>query len=127
MTYYSTELLKEIKKIDLLTYLQNTNPSELVKVSNDTYCTKTHDSLKISNGLWHWFSRRIGGKTALDYLIKVEGYTFLEAVAKLNNYVNELVPLSNTKPKKEIKEFVLPIKSDNNRLAKNYLIDFLRN
>ena len=37
MTYYSTELLKEIKKIDLLTYLQNTNPSELVKVSNDTY------------------------------------------------------------------------------------------
>ena len=123
MTYYSTELLKEIKKIDLLTYLQNTNPSELVKVSNDTYCTKTHDSLKISNGLWHWFSRRIGGKTALDYLIRVEGYTFLEAVAKLKDYTNELVPLSNPKPKKETKEFALPKKNDNNRCAKKYLIN----
>lgn len=123
MTYFTKEQISKAKEIDLYTYLKEYNPDELVRVSNDTYCTKTHDSLKISNGLWHWFSRRIGGKTALDYLIKVEGYTFLEAVAKLNNYANELVPLSNVKPKKENKEFVLPIKSDNNRIAKNYLIN----
>ena len=72
MTYFTKEQISKAKEIDLYTYLKEYNPDELVRVSNDTYCTKTHDSLKISNGLWHWFSRRIGGKTALDYLIKVE-------------------------------------------------------
>lgn len=58
--------------MDLLTYLQNYEPQELIHVSGGTYCTREHDSLKISNGKWNWFSRGIGGKTALDYLIKVK-------------------------------------------------------
>jgi hypothetical protein len=66
--------------MDLLTYLQNYEPQELIHVSGGTYCTREHDSLKISNGKWNWFSRGIGGKTALDYLIKVKDYSFLEAV-----------------------------------------------
>ena len=40
----------EAKQIDLLTYLQACEPSQLVRVSGSTYCTKEHDSLKISNG-----------------------------------------------------------------------------
>ena len=47
------------------------------------YHTLTHDSLKISNGMWHWFSRGIGGKTALDYLIHVKGMEFVPAVQVL--------------------------------------------
>lgn len=66
--------------MDALTYLQNYEPDELVNVGNGTYTTKTHDSMRISNGLWNWFSRGIGGKTAVDYLINVEGYSFKEAV-----------------------------------------------
>ena len=49
-------------------------------MSGNVYCTKTHDSLRISNGKWCWFSRGIGGYSALDYLIKVNGYSFLEAM-----------------------------------------------
>ena len=49
-------------------------------VSGNVYCTKTHDSLRISNGKWCWFSRGIGGASALDYLIKVNGYSFMEAM-----------------------------------------------
>lgn len=41
---------------------------------------KSHDSLKLSNGKWMWHSRGIGGKTALDFLIKVRGFSFIEAV-----------------------------------------------
>ena len=50
------------------------------RAGSNTYTTRTHDSLKISNGKWMWWSRGIGGRSALDYLIKVEGYSFTEAV-----------------------------------------------
>ena len=65
--YFSPEQIRELKKIDLLTYLQNYEPNELVHISGNNYCTRTHDSLKISNGLWNWFSKGIGGKNAIDY------------------------------------------------------------
>lgn len=52
----------EAKQIDLLTYLKACEPSQLVRVSGNTYCTKEHDSLKISNGKWMWWSRGIGAK-----------------------------------------------------------------
>ena len=70
MAYFTPEDIQQAKQLDLLTYLQIYEPDQLVKVSGDTYCTKEHDSLKISNGKWHWFSRKIGGKTALDYLVR---------------------------------------------------------
>ena len=55
--------------MDLLTYLKNYEPSELVHFGGNTYCTRTHDSLKISNGKWGWFSRGIGGKKSLRFNI----------------------------------------------------------
>ena len=80
MPFIAPELIIQAKQMDLLTYLKNYEPYELVKFSGNTYCTRTHDSLKISNGKWIWWSRGIGGRSALDYLIKVKGYSFLEAV-----------------------------------------------
>ena len=70
MGYVTPEQITKAKELDLLTYLQRYDPHELVHVSGSTYCTREHDSLKISNGKWNWFSRGIGGKTALDYLIR---------------------------------------------------------
>ena len=57
MSYVSPEAIRQAKQMDLLTYLQSYQPDELVKLSGGTYCTRQHDSLKISNGKWHWFSR----------------------------------------------------------------------
>ena len=54
----------------MLTYLKNYETYELVHFSGNTYTTRTHDSLKISNGKWMWWSQRTGGRSALDYLIK---------------------------------------------------------
>ena len=59
MPYISPEVILEAKQIDLLTYLKACEPSQLVRVSGNTYCTKEHDSLKISNGKWMWWSRGI--------------------------------------------------------------------
>ena len=50
MAYATPEENAKAKEMDLLTYLRNYEPGELVKVANGTYCTREHDSLKISNG-----------------------------------------------------------------------------
>lgn len=75
--------IAQAKKWDLLSYLQAYAPQELKKCGWDEYCTVSHDSLKISNGRWNWHSRGIGGRTALDYLVKVCGMGFVEAVEAL--------------------------------------------
>ena len=72
MRYIAAEDVAKAKEMDLLTYLRNYEPQELVHVSGNTYCTREHDSLRISNGKWCWFSQGIGGRSALDYLIKVK-------------------------------------------------------
>ena len=70
MPYIPPSVVREVKRMDLLTYLENYEPYELVHFSGNTYATRTHDSLKISNGKWMWWSQRTGGRSALDYLIK---------------------------------------------------------
>ena len=119
--YIPPELLKKAKEMDLLTYLMNFNPSELVKITEDTYSTKTHDSLIISNNLWHRFSTNEGGKTALDYLIKVEGYSLQEAARIiLNNQNIELKQVPKTE-NKTTKTIVIPIRNNDNKIAIEYL------
>ena len=94
MTFSKSELRKS-REIDLLTFLQQYEPQELVHVAGNTYCTRDHDSLKISNGKWYWFSRGIGGRSALDYLIKVKGIPFTEAVGMILGRAAEMPPVSH--------------------------------
>lgn len=83
MSGVTKEQIAKAKEWDLLSYLQIYEPQEVKKCGGSEYRTAMHDSLKISNGKWHWHSRGIGGKTALDYLIKVRGMEFVEAVGLL--------------------------------------------
>ena len=123
MPYIPPEIVKKAKQIDALTYLQNYEPNELVSIGNGTFCTKTHDSLIISNGLWHWFSKGIGGKSAVDYLIEVEGYSFYNAVQKIINNTQIKAPLVYENNKKEQdRVLVLPQKAENNNKVFKYLM-----
>lgn len=65
--YIPPELVEKAKRMDLLTFFKNYYPEELVQETRTQYCTKTHDSLKMSNGFWNWCSRGIGGKNAVDF------------------------------------------------------------
>lgn len=122
MPYYPPEVIAEVKKIDLLTYLQNYEPDNLVRVSGNTYCIKEHDSLIISNGLWHWKSKQIGGKSAVRYLEKVKGYDFIDAVEIILSKDISLLPPTITPAKKEQKELVLPKPNRYVDTAKSYLM-----
>lgn len=122
MPFIPPETIHKARELDLLTYLQNFDPNNLVKIGGDTYCTKEHDSLKISNGKWNWFSRGIGGRSALDYLIKVKGMEFTEAVGHITNCIGNRTIIHNsksTKPKE--KALVLPKANQNNNNAIQYL------
>lgn len=115
------EVVKQAKEIDLLTYFMNNNPSELVRKGTNTYSLKSHDSVIISNGLWHRFSTHQAGKSAVDYLIKVENMSLQEAVSSVLNrnidtyirpqYSNENAP----------KTIVIPEKASTNKQVIEYL------
>ena len=122
MPYYSKEVIKKAKEMDLLTYLQNYEPNELVHFSGDTYCTKEHDSLKISNGLWCWNSRGIGGKSAVKYLTDVKGYSFIDAVKIIVEKEKLQPPVKAIAPKKKrVYNLKLPPKSPTDDKVKKYL------
>lgn len=80
MARFTESELEKAREMDLLTYLMNYEPNELVRLKGNVYCTKEHDSLKISNGKWYWFSKGFGGKSALDYLTNVKNVPFRKAV-----------------------------------------------
>ena len=84
----SNEAIEKAREMDLLTYLRIYEPFELVKISSGRYCTRTHDSLKIDKGKWFWWSRGFGGTSALDYLVRVEGWNFRKAVLFLSGSEN---------------------------------------
>lgn len=119
--YLSKDQIAAARKMDLLTYLRCFEPQELVHVGGNTYATRTHDSLKISNGKWCWWSRSIGGTNALDYLTKVEGLSFLEAAQRIlggSSYVPHKSAPTAPLPKTE---FALPPKHADNRRVFAYL------
>ena len=121
MPYIAPEIITEAKRMDLLTYLRNYEPHELVRFSGNTYTTRTHDSLKISNGKWMWWSQGIGGKSALDYLVKVKGLSFPEAVETIMGG-NVILPTEYCSPKENApKVLMLPEKSKSNDVITEYL------
>jgi hypothetical protein len=108
--------------MDLLTYLQYFEPQELVRFSGDVYTTRMHDSLKISNGKWNWWSRGIGGRSALDYLVKVRGMTLPEAVLLIDRQADIVPPVpSTTQETAKPRNLLLPEKNENNNRVVAYL------
>lgn len=118
------DVLEQVRQIDLLSYLRAYEPSNLVKVKGTTnvYCTAEHDSLKISNGKWYWWSRGFGGYSALDYLMKVKEYGFVEAVEILTGQtMADWKPPPPAVKKNEPKVLLLPEKNPNCDKVTEYL------
>ena len=125
MPYYTEEQIIKARSIDLLTYLQTYEPTELVHVRGNTYCTRDHDSLKISNGKWMWWSRGFGGSSALDYLIKVKGMQFMDAMKILTDdnelSLNNAPVLGESSQNKGTRKLLLPEKSETDLEIIRYL------
>ena len=121
MGYVTPEQIARAREMDLVTYLRTFEPDELVRLGPDSYCTRTHDSLKISNGLWHWFSRNTGGKNALGYLMTVKEMAFPDAVELLTGEP-AIQAAPRPAPKKEQQRILqLPPKNESTERVEQYL------
>lgn len=123
MSYIAAEDVAKAKEMDLLTYLRNYEPQELVHVSGNTYCTREHDSLRISNGKWCWFSQGIGGRSALDYLIKVKGIPFTQAVEIILGREAEKPPVFYRQKERKHTNLLMPELSETTDCVEKYLQD----
>jgi hypothetical protein len=108
-----------------LEYVLANEPDNVRRVGHE-YRLRDHDSLTMSNGKWHWNSRGIGGSTAtaLNFLIEVRGYSFVEAVERL---AGKEIPLSREAPRPRDKPppvrdpLALPRRNKDNRRVVAYL------
>ena len=121
--YIPPPILDELKKVDLVTYFRTIMPYELVKASANEYTTKTHDSLRMSNGLWNWCSRGFGGRNAIDYLMKTEQLEFNDAANLLLKQLQNKVPTIDQQPvKTKERHIIIPEKNT----ASDNVISYLK-
>lgn len=126
MPYIEPEIIEQVRQIDLLTYLRKFEPNNVaeVKGTKNVYRTVDHDSLKISNGKWFWWSQGFGGYTALDYLIKVRNYSFMDAVEILTGKeLASWTPPPKREEKIEPKVLCLPEKYQDSKRVIQYLFN----
>lgn len=122
MPWIPEEEIKRAREITAIEYLKKYQPNRLKKTSaRNEWELTDHDSFKINEqtSQWHWKSRDIGGTSALNFLIHVDGCSFLEAVQMLKDeYPTYIPPPVEAKPKKP---FVLPTASPDCRRVFRYL------
>ena len=117
------EQIAAARQMTAIEFLQRYRPGELVKAeSRGEFQLRAHDSFKINGATsnFHWKSRDIGGKSALDYLVKVEGIKFVDAVLALCEESPSYIPPPSQPEQK--KEFLLPPAAENNRRVFAYLL-----
>ena len=119
------EQILQARSVDLLEYLQTHEPDSIRKIGNEHFLVE-HDSFKLSNGKWFWYSRGFGGRSCLDFLVKVRGIHFKKAVQMITegccfpqNYKNSIPKEEPTRP--PLKPFKLPKPNKNNDRVIAYL------
>ena len=119
------EQIAAARRMSAIEFLQKYRPNSLVKSSaRGEYQLAEHDSFKINaeSSVWHWKSRDIGGKSALNYMIYVEGVPFVEAVRLLCEESPMYIPVQHEAVERERPPFKLPRKAPTNDRVTRYLL-----
>lgn len=122
MPHITEEEIKAARAMTAIEYLKKYEFCRLKKASaKNEFELTDHDSFKINEltGKWHWKSRDIGGMSALNFLTKVDGMGFVEAVKLLSRENPCFIPKEYVD--KERKPFVLPKRYYNCGRIRNYL------
>ncbi len=124
MPWFEEAQVEAARSVTAMEYLQRHQPDRLKKSSaRNEWELTDHDSFKI-NGItskWHWKSRDIGGISALNFLIRVDGMDFQEAVGLLLQGNPSLSNLPTPSEEKPGKPFVLPEPFQNCGRVQRYL------
>ena len=121
---FTEEQIQAAKSIDLLSYMLNNEPNNINKSKTaDEYRLVDYDSVTLSNGKWHRQSRGIGGYTAYQFLTKVRGMDFKDAIQTLlgGRYIYTPPAVRQDKPKPPKAPLILPPPNKNNDAVYGYL------
>jgi hypothetical protein len=126
--YVSKEQIERAKAVPILDYLLFHEGDNFKRVGNAYYRRDPdHNSLEVSNNLWNWHSHGVGGNL-IDYLIKINGYSFVDAVRELAgddiSYSRPIPPKArppNPVKQPEREPFRLPPRNADNRRVIAYL------
>lgn len=121
--------IAQAKQMNLYQYMQLCEPDNFKPEGPGQFRHKGHSSLTFAeDGSWTYFKTKATGRTALNYLIAVEGVSFVEAVQEINRIQGgvrpSFQPVKTPPPpaeKKPAKEFRLPRPDKNNYAATAYL------
>jgi len=93
---FTNEQLNQARSQTLLSYLQTHAPESLQYIRGGRVLHKSHDSFVVDNGYgqWFWNLKSKGGYSALDYLVKIENMSFVDAVKSL---IGDSLPPDNSK------------------------------
>ena len=72
-------VIEQARQMDLLSYLRAYEPNNLVRVGGSVYCTREHDSLKISNATY-----KLLGITAYCSIFFVSSYLVSFVIASIS-------------------------------------------
>ena len=125
MAGVTKEQVAAARRMTAIEFLRRYRADDLVKSSaRGEFELKSHDSFKINgeSSLWHWKSRGIGGKSALDYLMHVEGCSFVEAVRLLCDEQPVFIPQNHADVERQRPQFKLPVKSPTTTRVEAYLL-----
>lgn len=113
---YTDEEKRQVRQTDMLEFLGKHEGLSFVRTGS-VYTCKEHDSLIIQSDRqrWWWYSRDENGLNVLDYLEKMKGYSWQDAMAFMLGEDNKAIARSPTKSaviseKEEKPPFVLPEK-----------------
>lgn len=114
----------EAKRVNTFVFLQARYPGVLRRTAPDEYRLAEHDSLVLtpSNGKWHWKSRQVGGVDPVNFLMKVWGVPYPEAVLEVLGEREAVSFQPREPPQKQRKAFELPPRSPVNDRAIAYLM-----
>ena len=118
------EQVAAARQMTAIEFLRRYRADDLVKSSaRGEFELKSHNSFKINgeSSLWHWKSHGIGGRSALDYLMHVEGCSFVEAVKMLCDEQPVFTPQSHANVERQRPPFKLPEKSPTTTRVEAYL------
>ena len=118
------EQVAAARRMTAIEFLRRYRAADLVQSSaHGEFELKSHDSFKINgeSSLWHWKSRGIGGKSALDYLLHVEGCSFVEAVRLLCEEQPVFTPKNHANVERKRPLFEPPEKSPTSTRVEAYL------
>ena len=124
MAGVTKEQVAAARRMTAIEFLRRYRADDLVKSSaRGEFELKSHDSFKINgeSSLWHWKSRGIGGKSALDYLMHVEGCSFVEAVQLLCDEQPRFIPQRHEGVERKRPPFELPEKAPTSKRVEAYL------